>query len=217
MHTAIDPELHDLTEQLIAALQKLAPGHPSVFGLVVGLAPYAAFLAAAAAAVIAWKNLKQQQRALADTTINAGRAQWWQRTQWALDAAASNNPAMNGYGAAMLDLLATSPMAQDEDTTLLDAVWKGTPSGMRTQAISDLLAEVHRRRKTVVGMQGPTAGPEPEDDDQLFAGLRREILAARLKVTLDERLKRETPPAVKSLAAMDLPQPPTPYPEGETR
>lgn len=41
--------------------------------------------------------------------------------------------------------------------------------------------------------------------NQMFDRLRREILAARLKVTLDEQLKRETSPTVKALADMKLP------------
>lgn len=40
---------------------------------------------------------------------------------------------------------------------------------------------------------------------ELFRQLRREILAARLKVTLDQQLDRPTDPAVKSLARMRLP------------
>lgn len=41
--------------------------------------------------------------------------------------------------------------------------------------------------------------------DQVFETLRREILAARLKVTLDEQLHRKTSPTVKRLAKMKLP------------
>ncbi|MGP0223236.1 MULTISPECIES: hypothetical protein [unclassified Paenarthrobacter] len=41
--------------------------------------------------------------------------------------------------------------------------------------------------------------------DQVFRKLRREILAARLKVTLDEQLKRPTSPTVKKLSEMKLP------------
>lgn len=40
---------------------------------------------------------------------------------------------------------------------------------------------------------------------QLFVELRRNILAARLKVTLDEQLGRDTSDTVKRLAAMKLP------------
>lgn len=46
---------------------------------------------------------------------------------------------------------------------------------------------------------------DPTRKDQVFNTLRREILAARLKVTLDEQLHRETSPTVKRLAGMKLP------------
>lgn len=46
---------------------------------------------------------------------------------------------------------------------------------------------------------------DPTSKEQVFATLRREILAARLKVTLDEQLGRETSPRVKLLAQMKLP------------
>ncbi|MHA7218897.1 hypothetical protein ACX80L_08375 [Arthrobacter sp. MDT1-48-3] len=41
--------------------------------------------------------------------------------------------------------------------------------------------------------------------DQVFDTLRREILAARLKVTLDEQLKRPTSVEVQRLSQMKLP------------
>ncbi|MDD1477927.1 hypothetical protein [Arthrobacter sp. H16F315] len=46
---------------------------------------------------------------------------------------------------------------------------------------------------------------DPTNKEQVFATLRREILAARLKVTLDEQLGRETSRTVKALAQMKLP------------
>lgn len=48
-------------------------------------------------------------------------------------------------------------------------------------------------------------GDDPSRKEQVFATLRREILAARLKVTLDEQLNRKTSPTVKALAQMKLP------------
>lgn len=44
-----------------------------------------------------------------------------------------------------------------------------------------------------------------ERREQIFDTLRREILAARLKVTLDEQLHRETSSTVKRLSRMKLP------------
>lgn len=47
---------------------------------------------------------------------------------------------------------------------------------------------------------------DPTNKEQVFATLRREILAARLKVTLDEQLGRLTSDTVKRLAGMKLPR-----------
>lgn len=41
--------------------------------------------------------------------------------------------------------------------------------------------------------------------DEMFARLRRNILLAQLKVSLDEELKRPSSPAQKKLAEMKLP------------
>lgn len=46
---------------------------------------------------------------------------------------------------------------------------------------------------------------DPENRDQVFDTLRREILAARVKVTLDKELNRPTSDTVKRLAGMKLP------------
>lgn len=54
-------------------------------------------------------------------------------------------------------------------------------------------------------LHGYPRGNDPTRKEQVFATLRREILAARLKVTLDEQLNRETSPTVRALAQMKLP------------
>ncbi|POH73461.1 hypothetical protein [Arthrobacter glacialis] len=46
---------------------------------------------------------------------------------------------------------------------------------------------------------------DPENRDQVFDTLRREILAAQVKVTLDKELNRPTSETVKRLAGMKLP------------
>lgn len=46
---------------------------------------------------------------------------------------------------------------------------------------------------------------DPENRDQVFDTLRREILAAQVKVTLDNELNRPTSDTVKRLAGMKLP------------
>lgn len=46
---------------------------------------------------------------------------------------------------------------------------------------------------------------DPKRKSEVFDTLRREILAARLKVTLDQQLKRTSSPTVQRLAQMKLP------------
>lgn len=46
---------------------------------------------------------------------------------------------------------------------------------------------------------------DADSKEAVFDTLRREILAARLKVTLDEQLNRKTSSTVKQLAQMKLP------------
>lgn len=58
---------------------------------------------------------------------------------------------------------------------------------------------------------------DPTNRAEVFATLRREILAARLKVTLDEELDRTTSPKVKLLAQMKLPPRVLPYHPVEVR
>jgi len=55
------------------------------------------------------------------------------------------------------------------------------------------------------GLVSNAKGVGPARHDKIFATLRREILAARLKVTLDEQLGRKTSPTVTHLAGMNLP------------
>ncbi len=58
---------------------------------------------------------------------------------------------------------------------------------------------------------------EPANKVEVFATLRREILAARLKVTLDGQLGRETSATVKRLAGMRLPPIARPHQRGHSR
>lgn len=46
---------------------------------------------------------------------------------------------------------------------------------------------------------------DPTNRDQVLNALRQSILAAQLKVTLDEQLGRETSPKVLALSKRDLP------------
>jgi hypothetical protein len=156
------------------------------------------------------------------------RAEWIRRTQWALGAAASTNDTMYSYGATILEVLARSDLTGPEDKSILDSVWAGSYTKMHDGEIRQLIAECRgalARDKLAANRrdeeQDPSATGEneamqrslagnatraaPAKTNQVFATLRREILAARLKVTLDEQLHRETSPTVKRLAGMKLP------------
>ncbi|MGY4541379.1 hypothetical protein ACVWY0_001288 [Arthrobacter sp. UYNi723] len=147
-----EKQIQDIADQVIAALQHLAPAEPSVFANIAALTPFAALTAAIVAAVVGYKNLNQQQRALKESvksnarSLNQkrqadARSEWWKRTQWALEAAASDDPRMYAYGAGMLDLLAQSELAGPKDKELLDAVWEGTDTEMQDEDIEQLIKD----------------------------------------------------------------------------
>lgn len=78
------------------------------------------------------------------------------------------------------------------------------PSPQMTRLSRMKLAPVAGRHQRVDEVAVPRTY-DPTDRDQVLSTLRREILAAQLKETLDEQLGRETSPAVKRLARMELP------------
>ena len=126
--------------------------------------------------------------------------EWWTRTMWALEATASPSDRMFGYGAAMLVELARSGAASNEEKVLLDAVWEVTGTQMRDPAIPQLLAE----RRTVSEPCDDTRAQRPERGLGATTSLYREVLSARLKVVLDEQLRRETSPFVCELANIQI-------------
>jgi hypothetical protein len=156
------------------------------------------------------------------------RAEWLRRTQWALGAAASTNDTMYTFGTTILEALARSDLTGPEDKEILDTVWAGSYTQMRDKEIRDLVAKCQaanhqdrraadrgdeRQEPSAVGENEATPRPlagnatraDPATKDQIFATLRREIFAARLKVTLDDQLGRETSPTVIRLSKMKLP------------
>jgi hypothetical protein len=99
-----------------------------------GLGPLLLFLSAVIAAAIAWKAYRQRkaadelsyrQRKQADD-----RAEWWRRTQWAIDYASDRDDERTRIGIRALDYLMVSELATEEDIALvrgiLDAVIEGS-------------------------------------------------------------------------------------------
>lgn len=156
------------------------------------------------------------------------RAEWIRRIQWALGAAASSNDTRHFYGITILEALARSDLTGPEDKAILDTVWAASYTKMRDNEIRRLLAECRgalardklaangrdeEKAPSTTGeneamqrsLAGNTTRDNPAKTNQIFAMLSREILAARLKVTLDNQLGRETSPTVTRLAGMKLP------------
>ncbi|KIA72658.1 hypothetical protein ANMWB30_24260 [Arthrobacter sp. MWB30] len=124
-----DKQIQDIVDRVVAALEGLKPGPAQDWQVWGAFGSYATLLAAVVAFLIGWMTIKQKREADA-------RAEWWRRTQWALEAAADpDNEAMNAYGTGMLALLARSELATDMDKELLDAVWEVTETEMEDDSI----------------------------------------------------------------------------------
>ena len=66
---------------------------------------------------MAWQTLRQK-------AISDDRAEWWKRTQWALERALDEDEDIKALGLAALDVLAGSELARNEELELLDIAWK---------------------------------------------------------------------------------------------
>ena len=95
--------------------------------------------AALLAFYINWRTLKQRTaadktaleqkreadaQALRQKTEADSRAEWWRRTQWALDRALDEDEGTKALGLATLDVLARSELAREEELELFDIAWK---------------------------------------------------------------------------------------------
>ncbi|WP_193342621.1 hypothetical protein [Pseudarthrobacter sp. AB1] len=244
-----DQQMQEITDRVVAALEGLSSSDPGWWTYVAALASVALLAAVIGVTVVGLRNLRQKESASKPNVANDARnlrrtresdamTEWWTRAQWALNATASTNDTMFSYGIGILGVLAKSDLANSEEKSLFDTVWKGSGTRMRDEEIRHLL-EQHRDaarqekggpligHSSIRELSRPATANDPpvfgengssEDEshgypqadhqahkDEVFATLRREILAARLKVTLDEQLNRETSPTVKSLAQMKLP------------
>lgn len=80
------------------------------------LGPLAVLAAAILTFIIGWKTL--EQRRMADQ-----RSEWWNRAQWAIEASMSDDPRRQETGLGVLDLLAQSDLAGDEETAIISIAW----------------------------------------------------------------------------------------------
>ena len=163
--------------------------------------------------------MPEQKSSVADSS------EWWTPTQWALEATVSPNEMMNDYGFKMLGALEKSEMAGTREKAMLDAVWQGSSTRMQDEAIDQVIEDARALKNP---SEAQTASPrsvevddtstsarktartyrrtyDPTNREQIASTLRKEIGAARLKMTLDRKLGRETSPQVKLLAGMTRP------------
>lgn len=92
--------------------------------IVAALGPLAVLLGA----IIAWFTLRQRSTSdrlvLQQKTDADSRAEWWRRTQWALDQALSPDKNTKALGLATLAVLTRSELARKEELELLDIAWQ---------------------------------------------------------------------------------------------
>lgn len=96
--------------------------------IVAALGPLAVLAGAVLAAFIGWRTLRQKAvadaQALKQRTRADDRAEWWKRTQWALDKALDADEDAKAIGLASLAVLARSDLAREEELELLDIAWQ---------------------------------------------------------------------------------------------
>ncbi len=110
---------------------EIAATGPEWWEIVGALGPFAILLAAALAMISAFATLDQRatadRAALEQRRRADDRAEWWRRTQWAIDAATSLDPTRQEAGVEALLRLSYSELATEEDRLILDAIWVGNP------------------------------------------------------------------------------------------
>ena len=104
------------------------PGPAEWWQVLGALGPLAVLLGALLAALISWGTLRQRTAAdalaLAQKREADNRAEWWKRTQWALDHALDEDPNSKALGLAALAVLTHSELARTEELELLDIAWQ---------------------------------------------------------------------------------------------
>ena len=152
------------------------------------LGPLAVLIAAVIGAAVSLRTLKH--RAAADTAALAqqreadNRSEWWNRTQWAVDGALSEDPRRAELGLGVMAVLADSGLAGPEELQILTAAWQDpldlAPARPAIVPPSEAALRGHRAASRDPGVQSA---------------------AARLRLVTDRRLGRPTPDWVRELAA----------------
>lgn len=147
----------------------LRTGPAEWWQVVAAFGPLAVLFSAVLAAFISWNTLRQRRaadrEALAqkrETDLNAlsqkteadSRAEWWRRTQWALEAALDHKPEKQDIGLAVLELLTTSNLAGPEEAQIIAEAWKQPLAG--AEATLDRLRPLPDNEDTELTREGRT-------------------------------------------------------------
>ncbi|KQN95086.1 hypothetical protein [Arthrobacter sp. Leaf69] len=143
--------------------------------ILAALGPLAVLFGAGIAGFIGWNTLKQK-------SVADNRAEWWKRTQWALDAVYSGDTKRGTVGLKVLCVLGESELAGSGELAVLEAAWEEPLNAAERQ----------------LAVEGRTArAPGAVDKDERAM----EVAAARLRLLTDQRLGKPTPEWVTTLAA----------------
>ena len=132
----------------------LHTGPPEWWQVLAALGPLAVLLGALLAGIIGWRTL--QQKAEADN-----RAEWWRRTQWALDAVYSGDKKRATIGLKVLKVLGESELAGDGELAVLEAA---------SDKALDQAAHAHRARAAARAQSASVINADPRPSGALVDG-----------------------------------------------
>jgi hypothetical protein len=129
-----------------------ASAAPAWWQVVAALAPVGTLAAALVAAFVGLGTIRQR-------SYSDRRAEFWRRTEWALEASASPDPQLAAMGTMVLASLAKSDLiASDEELQLLDAVWIDPIAEAEEAGLDEELAEDGEPAEDGRGRGGGTEG-----------------------------------------------------------
>ena len=117
--------------------------------ILTALGPLAVLISALIAGIIGYNTLKQ--KAVADN-----RAEWWKRTQWALDAVYSGDKKQAAVGLKVLKVLGESELAGTGELAVLEAAWEQP------------LHEAERKLVSVSDLTSRTQSSGPQADGSVY-------------------------------------------------
>lgn len=144
------------------------------------LGPLAILAGGILAAVIGWGTLRQRTEA-------DSRAEWWKRTQWAIDSSLSEDPDRAKVGLGLMEVLAAAAPGAEE-VRIITVAWED-PLDVAAQQLA---------REPVAPVRTSSHRPASHDPGVQTA-------AAKLRLVTDRRLGQTTPEWIRELAA-DKPQ-----------